>query len=178
MNWDVFCTSWHCFFFVCVCVCVCVCNKHSDNLTVASVTIYIILLHHYEYPLMFPWDWVVLWQSLHHSSLSFHKFSSWICVQSLPTLFYMSFLTCSVHLFLGLLNSCLFSILIFGALKGILLLYMYNTCPYHCIRNLINYSSDFQKSTPTFCCGREAVSEVGDCWTEWSKVKIQFLELP
>jgi hypothetical protein len=154
----------------------CVCNKHCDNLKVAPDTIYITVLCHCQYPLMFPWGWVVLWQSFRHSSLSFHKYSFRICVQPLSSLFCMCFLTCSMHLFIGLLNGCLFYIFIFGVLKA----YCWYTCIIHVhIIVFIIWLTVLeisQNSEPYPCCGRETMSEVEGCWTGWSK--IQFLELP
>lgn len=59
----------------------------------------------------------LLWRSLFHYSLSFHKYSSCVCVHSLFTLFCVPFITYSGQLVIGLANGHLFMIFIFDALK-------------------------------------------------------------
>jgi hypothetical protein len=61
----------------------------------------------------------------------------------LPTFFSLSFIFphLSVHLICGLPIGHLSDIFIFDNLKGLLfILFIFSTCPYHCIFNLTNFS--------------------------------------
>jgi len=92
-----------------------------------------------HHPLTFLLSWVILYKSLLHFFLLTHKCFSCVCIQSFLTLFCLSSFTWSLHLVLHLFKSCLFDIFIFHALKGILLLFMHDTCSYQCILNFTSF---------------------------------------
>lgn len=153
------------------------CDKLSDNLTVAEVTIYIALLDHYQYPLLFPWVWICSMTKpllfFSHSVTIPHEFVSGLYIFTFLCLLSLVLCTCFLVFSIGVYSSSSF-----------LVSWKESCChTYVILVNIIVFIIwltvlKILRHPYPHPCGRETVSEIGSCWTGWSKVKIQLMELP